>query len=196
VVELAALASRFVLAAVFLGAGLAKLARPAEFAGAVDAYRLVPAALVRPLATWLPRLEVAAGALLAVGAASRPAALAALVLLLSFAAAIAANLLRGRTIDCGCLGTAAPRRIGWPMVGRNLALAGMALLVAGAAPRVLAVPAPLGDGRPSGLDAGRGAAVALATLGAAGAAALAAEAARLGRRRRAFLRALAGGGLR
>jgi uncharacterized membrane protein YphA (DoxX/SURF4 family) len=192
-VELAALASRFALAAVFLGAGLAKLVRPAEFAGAVDAYRLVPAALVRPLATWLPRLEVAAAALLALGVASRPAALAALALLLGFAAAIAVNLLRGRTIDCGCLGTAAPRRIGWPLVARNLVLAGMALLVAAAAPRVLALPGPLADGRPSGLDAGRCAAVALATLAAAAAAALGADAARLGRRRRAFLRALGEG---
>jgi len=56
--------------------------------------------------------------------------LAALLLLL-FAAAMAANLLRGRSdIDCGCAIGRLRERIGWPLVTRNLLLAVVALLLA------------------------------------------------------------------
>ena len=190
--EVAALLARFALAAVFAGAGLAKLAQPAEFATAVANYRLLPAPLVAPVATWLPRGEVAAAALLTLGVAAGPVALALLVLLLGFAAAVAVNLGRGRTIDCGCGGTAAPRRIGWGLVARDLGLAALALLVAAEAPRALVPPGPLGGGRPSRLGAAEAAALALLAAAGVAVAAVVAAAARLRRRRRAFQRAAGG----
>jgi Methylamine utilisation protein MauE len=62
--------------------------------------------------------------------------------LLVFATAIAINLLRGRVFDCGCAG-AAPRTIGWSHVAVNVALAGIAAIIAVAPPADLAVvPGP------------------------------------------------------
>lgn len=62
--EAAALAVRFVLATVFVFAGLAKLGGRREFAQAVRGYALLPERAVRPVAVLLPPAELAAGALL------------------------------------------------------------------------------------------------------------------------------------
>jgi Methylamine utilisation protein MauE len=138
-VQLFALGSRFALAFLFLTAGLAKLSAPAEFARAVANYRLLPSGLARPVATWLPRLEVAAAALLGLGLATTVAGGLVTGLLLAFTAAVAVNLLRGREIDCGCLGSSAPRRITWGTVARNLVMAAMAGAVVGWSPGVLSL---------------------------------------------------------
>lgn len=115
------------LALVLLAAAWHKLSEPDVFAGSLAAYRLLPQALVGPLARAFPLLE----AVLAVGIlvpATRAFALfgvAALVLL--YAAAMAINLLRGRhDIDCGCGGAAHP--LSWGLVVRNFVLAAAALV--------------------------------------------------------------------
>jgi hypothetical protein len=118
------------LGAVFLTAGLAKLLQPAAFAEAVAGYRLLPDRLVGVVARTLPALEVAAGATLAAGWLRAPTALLLAGLLVAFAAAMAINLLRGRSIDCGCHGPTGPQPISWPLIARNLGLALAALAVA------------------------------------------------------------------
>ncbi|HYT27015.1 MAG TPA: MauE/DoxX family redox-associated membrane protein [Actinomycetota bacterium] len=137
--QLFALGSRFALAVLFLTAGLAKLSAPAEFARAVANYRLLPSGPAGAVATWLPRLEVAAAVLLGLGLATTLAGVVLAGLLLAFTAAVAVNLLRGREIDCGCFGSSAPRRITWGTVGRNLAMAAMAGAVVGWSPAVLSL---------------------------------------------------------
>lgn len=139
--EVAPLAVRFAVAAVFVFAGLAKLRRTPELEHAIGRYELVPAGLARPLAVALPPAELAGGLMLASGAATRPVATLLAVALAIFSAAVAINLLRGREIECGCFGGAVPRRISWPLVARNLALACALLVVAADAPRALAVDA-------------------------------------------------------
>ncbi len=96
--QLFALGSRFALAVLFLTAGLAKLSAPAEFARAVANYRLLPSGPAGAVATWLPRLEVAAAVLLGLGLATTLAGVVLAGLLLAFTAAVAVNLLRGREI--------------------------------------------------------------------------------------------------
>lgn len=95
---------RLGLAAVFLVSGTIKVMDPAQTRVAVGAYELLPADLVGPVATGLPLLEIALGALLVLGATTRWVALAAGVLLLMLMAAVAQAWARGLSIDCGCFG--------------------------------------------------------------------------------------------
>jgi uncharacterized membrane protein YphA (DoxX/SURF4 family) len=147
----AAVAFRFALALMFVLSGLAKLPRREEFVGAVRNYRLVPDRVGRVVAQVLPPVEVASGVLLALGLGIRPVAALLALFLVGFSAAIAINLLRGRTIDCGCFGPVGNRRITWLTVGRNLVLVAMAVQVAAVAPTSLALDrvAGLGSHGPS-----------------------------------------------
>lgn len=136
--EVVAHGSRFALALVLAAAGVAKVANIADFRSAVSNYGLVPASLVRPLARAIPSVEILAAALLLVGVLPHLVGLGAAALLLVFTVAVVINLARGRVLDCGCFGSAAPRRLTWWTVARNLALVGMALGVFGGRPDGLA----------------------------------------------------------
>ncbi len=97
---------QFVLAALFVVAGLAKTADPPGFAHEVHNYKILPAASVNVVALVLPWLEVVTGVALFVGVFRRTAAQIFGVLLLVFIVGIGVNLARGRPVDCGCFGTA------------------------------------------------------------------------------------------
>ena len=126
---------RLTLALLFAAAALHKLRAPVEFAATLDAYALLPASVVRPIAAGLGWIEAGVAALLLVpGLGTLPVAGGA-ALLLVYSGAIAINLARGRTdIDCGCLGPALspaqrePSLSAW-LLGRNaLLLSACALL--------------------------------------------------------------------
>lgn len=108
-------------------AGIDKLRHRDLLPGVIANYRLLPDALVAPAARLLPVAEL----LIAVGllAGVTPwAPVAAIALLLIFAAAMAINIGRGRQhIDCGCGHAGLKERLGWGKVLRNLALAGALL---------------------------------------------------------------------
>ena len=154
---------RFALALLFLLSGLAKLPRREEFVRAVRNYRLVPDRAGRVVAEVLPAVEIASGVLLALGLGIRPVAALLALFLVGFSAAIAINLLRGRTIDCGCFGPVGNRRITWLTVVRNVVLVGMAVQIAAVAPTSLALDRVTG----LGAHAGPSSAVAVALLFAA-----------------------------
>jgi len=130
---------RFGLAVVFLLSGLAKLPRRDEFVGAVKNYRLVPERAGEIIGTVLPPVELGAGVLLALGLGVRPVAALLALFLLGFSGAVAANLLRGRTIDCGCFGPVAQRKITWATVARNGILIAAAAVVVAEGPTALAL---------------------------------------------------------
>ncbi len=117
-----------------------KLRDPLAFELAVEAYELLPAALVRPLARLLPLLEGAGAVLLVIGPTRAVGAALALAVLALVTGAVAVNLLRGRTdVGCGCGGLEDEQPLSWVLVARNALLAGLALAAAGtAAPRSLA----------------------------------------------------------
>jgi protein-disulfide isomerase len=96
--------SRLIGAAVFGWAGLSKIGDPAATARAVRAFRLLPEALVGPVAHGLPPFELVLAALLVAGVATRVVGLIAEIALAVFVAAIASAGLRGLRIDCGCFG--------------------------------------------------------------------------------------------
>lgn len=97
--------SAWLLGAVFLVAALPKLADPPGFAEALHAYRLLPEALLAPVALVMPWLELLLALALLTGLSRRSAALIASTLLLVFMGALALNLARGNPVDCGCFGT-------------------------------------------------------------------------------------------
>ncbi len=98
----AGLAARLVLGLVFLASALAKLLYTEAFVQAVQAYEVLPATLVRPVALAFPWLELLIGACLLAGLYTRPAALAAAGLMVLFMGLMGLALLQGKQIDCGC----------------------------------------------------------------------------------------------
>ena len=120
------------LAVVFGAAALAKLRDLDMFQGVVEQYRLLPVVLVPPFARMLPLVELVAALGLLLPATRAPAAVTLIGLLLLFAAAMAINLARGRSdIDCGCFLAVRKQRISWPLVMRNLVLAGFGVMLLG-----------------------------------------------------------------
>lgn len=125
---IALLLARVLLAAVFLVAGLAKLA---DLAGSRQAVRNfgIPGVLAPPLGTLLPLAELAVAVALVLPVSAWWGALGALTLLLLFVVGIGYNLARGRTPDCHCFGQLHSAPAGWPTLIRNLVLAAIAGVV-------------------------------------------------------------------
>jgi protein-disulfide isomerase len=98
------LGGRLVGAAVFGWAALSKIGDPAATARAVRAFKLLPEALVGPVAHGLPAVELVLAVLLLAGIATRAAGLVADAALAVFIGAITSAGIRGLRIDCGCFG--------------------------------------------------------------------------------------------
>jgi methylamine utilization protein MauE len=123
------LGARWALAAVLIGAAVAKLRAPGrdQLEDAIRNYRLVPSGLVRPVAAGLPWLELTLGLLLCVGVMLVATAVCAVFILAAFGLAVGWHVLRGRRFACGCgNGTT----ISWALAGRDLMLSVVALAIA------------------------------------------------------------------
>jgi len=120
--------ARLLLCAVFLVAGVAKLA---DLAGSRQAMRDfgVPDKLADFFGVLLPLAELALAVCLLVPLMSWFGAMGALALLLIFVAGIGYNLAQGRTPDCHCFGQLHSAPAGWSTLIRNLILAAIAGLV-------------------------------------------------------------------
>jgi peroxiredoxin len=123
--SIALLVGRLLLAAVFLVAGVAKLAdRSGSRQGLIDFG--VPGALAAPFGILLPLAELVVGAALIPTATAWWGAVGALALLLLFVLGIGVNLARGREPDCRCFGQLHSAPAGWKTLARNGALAAVA----------------------------------------------------------------------
>jgi len=122
--------ARLLLCAVFLVAGLAKLA---DLSGSRQAMRDfgVPNKLADFFGLLLPLAEIAVAVALVVPLTSWWGAIGALALLLIFVAGISYNLAHGRTPDCHCFGQLHSGPAGWTTLIRNLLLAAIAGVVVG-----------------------------------------------------------------
>lgn len=118
---------RVIVGAIFMHAGLAKMADAPTFAASLNALQLFPNTLTSVAATSLPWLEVLAGFLLVADWPRRLGAFATLALSGSFAVAISLTMLRGLDADCGCFGPGEP--VGWMALGRDLLLATAAAFI-------------------------------------------------------------------
>jgi len=106
---------RLIAAGAFLASSYSKLRDLPGAEIALLDYRLVPAAVARPVATALAIAELGAGVLLVLGVPIGSAL--GLVLLAFFMAAIGSALLRHLDISCHCVEEDEP--IGWPTLIRN-----------------------------------------------------------------------------
>lgn len=116
------LVCRLVVGGVFIWASLDKLAHPEAFARAINNYRLVPYALLHPLALLMPAVEITAGLALVVGWWRRGAALLCGLMLVVFLAAIGSALARGLDISCGCFHTDGGHAVGVSLLWRDALL--------------------------------------------------------------------------
>ena len=116
------LAVRVAGAAVWLFAGITKLADLTAFEAQVQAYQVLPHVVVAPFAYALPLVEVALGVYLLVGALVRPVAIVSCVLMAIFILAELQAWARGLSIDCGCVGTTVKTQVGATTVLRDIAL--------------------------------------------------------------------------
>jgi hypothetical protein len=125
-------AIRVAAALIFFAAAVGKMRSWRTFEGVVANYRLLPDSLARAVAWLLPPGELLLAVALLFGLPGSE--LAASALLSVFGAAMAINLLRGRThIDCGCFDSTLKQPLRWTLVLRNAVL--VLLLVAAARSR-------------------------------------------------------------
>ena len=126
--DTAILFARLLLAAVFVVAGVAKLADREGSRRAVADFG-VPAALAAPLGILLPLAELAVAAALIPTATAFWGGVGALALLLLFVVGIGANLARGRKPDCHCFGQLHSAPAGSTTLARNGVLAAVAAIL-------------------------------------------------------------------
>ena len=101
------LASRFVLAGIFLLSGFTKLGAPRSFEISIESYGIpMPVPVVETMARVLPILEIGLGVWLLVGLFTRFSAIIATGFLSIFTIAITQAWIRGINADCGCFGDA------------------------------------------------------------------------------------------
>lgn len=93
---------RIGLALIFLSAAIGKILDVPTFAKAVDAYRVLPAFLVGPLAHFLPWVEFLTGLCLLIDRWPAGAALLVNLMLAAFIVNVLIAMIRGLNIDCGC----------------------------------------------------------------------------------------------
>lgn len=129
----ALLIARCALALIFVVAALGKLADRPGLRATLREFGLSQR-LVGLAAVALPMVELAIGVLLIPSSTARPAALAALALLLLFCFAIARALARGERPGCNCFGQLHSAPVGRGTLVRNAALVAVAAAVAGAGP--------------------------------------------------------------
>ncbi len=100
------LAARILLAAVFIYAGVGKLADPRGFAVVIAGYGLTPSWTDLPLAVLLPTLEIVAGVGLVFDI--RGSLRLIVAQLLVFVGVLAYGIHLGLDVDCGCYGPGDP----------------------------------------------------------------------------------------
>lgn len=122
---------RFLVGGTFVYASFDKILHPDAFAQAAYHYRMIPIALLHPLALFLPWLELTAGIALIVGLYRRGAALLISLMMVLFIVAITAALVRGLDVSCGCFQTSGGHAVGLSLLLRDVALlAGSLILLA------------------------------------------------------------------
>ena len=136
---------RLVIGGIFIVAGASKVGNAAQFAAQIAGFRLLPEALVAPLAVMLPYWEMLLGALVVLGLFTRVAAGIAVVLLVLFDAAIASAVVRGMTVSCGCFGPNDATVTTWAEVARDAIFVVLALIIALRPPGALALDRRIGN---------------------------------------------------
>jgi uncharacterized membrane protein YphA (DoxX/SURF4 family) len=145
VVGIIVLALRIVLGAIFVVAGASKVGHADMFAAQIAGFRILPQALIAPLALGLPFLEIMLGGYLILGLFTRASAWVAVGLLAAFDLAIASAVVRGMSVSCGCFGPNDATVTTWAEVARDAVFVVLAVIVALRAPGTLALDRRIGN---------------------------------------------------
>lgn len=116
------LLSRLILGSVFVFAAVSKINDPAEFAAAINNYRLLPLFLINFFAIILPWIELTAGFLIIFGISVKENSFILGIFLIIFITAVSIALFRGIDINCGCFGTSGGSKIGIQKILENIFL--------------------------------------------------------------------------
>jgi uncharacterized membrane protein YphA (DoxX/SURF4 family) len=116
------LALRLFIGGMFVYAAWDKVLHPYAFAVSVRAYKIIPFAMSNLFALGVSWSELVAGIMLVAGVLPRKASGAIFLLLLMFTVAIAATVVRGMVIDCGCFGADGGASTSWLLIVRNIGL--------------------------------------------------------------------------
>jgi uncharacterized membrane protein YphA (DoxX/SURF4 family) len=111
---------RLTLGLIFLLSAVAKLRDPAAFVQGVLEYRVLPAPLARVYGRALPFVELGTALLLLSGILLVLATGVAVLMLISFAVAIAIVTLQGHSLACNCFGVAQRSVVGWYTLVRDV----------------------------------------------------------------------------
>jgi uncharacterized membrane protein YphA (DoxX/SURF4 family) len=124
------IAGRLILAGIFLYAGYAKLREPwLQFAVSIETFKIVPEAMLEPMARIVPWVEVVAGLGLLVSFTARWAALLTTLMLGAFVGAGAWAYAKGTDVDCGCFGSGQREGLGFKWFAEDGAMLLLALAV-------------------------------------------------------------------
>lgn len=96
------LASRLIVATIFIYASVYKIIDPGAFARSIWYYHMVPGVLINMMALVLPWLELLVGLALVIGLYYRGAVLWVNLMTVLFIIALSVTIVMGIDIDCGC----------------------------------------------------------------------------------------------
>jgi uncharacterized membrane protein YphA (DoxX/SURF4 family) len=130
---------RALIGALFVFAGAGKVGHFDDLAAAIAGFRILPQAVIAPLAVLLPFFEIGLGLYIIFGLFTRAAAIVAAVQLGIYSIAIASAVIRHIPANCGCFGPQDRATADWPHVLIDLALAAVCALVAWRAPGLWAL---------------------------------------------------------
>lgn len=132
-------ALRLLLGGVLLAAGALKVMDTNALAAMIAGYRLLPPAIVPPIAIALPPLELIFGFYLVVGLFTRVAGGVVCAMFVLYAVAVGSAVVRHIPATCGCFGPHDTAKADWPHVVLDIVLAVVALFIARAAPGALSL---------------------------------------------------------
>lgn len=115
------LAVRLIVGFIFILAAAGKIAEPAQFAKEIANYQILPLFTVNIVALILPWLELVVAILLMLGIRIKANATLISAMLVFFILAIAAAMVRGLNIDCGCFSNS-DTLVGWRKIFEDLGL--------------------------------------------------------------------------
>jgi len=98
------------LGVIFVVAALPKIVDPPSFAHMIYNYKILPWALINPMALIMPWIELLCGLALILGIWTGTARTIIGALLVTFVIAVSINLARGNAIDCGCFDVGAANK--------------------------------------------------------------------------------------
>ena len=122
------LLAQLAIAVVFLAAALGKISDPAAFARQIHHFRLTPAGLENTVAVTLPWIELLAALSLLLRYQPRAGGIVTAGLMVLFVGVVAAALVRGLDIECGCFGTSDASRVGAAKLIENIGLLALATI--------------------------------------------------------------------